>query len=53
MSMYNWKYRLSNSKIYFARKRASKLRSPLKMINYIRQDISELTRSVMSLKRAV
>ena len=53
MFMYNWEYRFSNSKIYFARKRASKLRSPSRMMNYIRRDISELRRSVMSLKRAI
>ena len=53
MSMYNWKYRLSNSKIYFARKCVSKLRSPLRMMNYIRRNSTELTRSVMSLTRAV
>ena len=40
-------------KPYFARKRASKLRSPLRMMNYIRRSSSELRRSVMSLRRAV
>ena len=53
MLIYNWSNRLPNSKSYFARKRVSKLRSSLRVMNYIRRDRTELTRSVMSLKRAV
>ena len=37
-------------KFYFARKRDSKLRSPFRMMNYIRQDRTELTVAVMSLR---
>ena len=53
MLIYNWSIVLSNSKYYFARKRVSKLRIHPRMKNYIRRDSSELTRSVMSLKRAI
>ena len=34
----------------FAYKRVSKLRSPFRMMNYIRRDSSELRRSVLSLR---
>ena len=53
MLIYNWSNRLSNSKSSFARKCVSKLRSPFRVMNYIRRDSSELTRSVLSLKRAI
>ena len=40
-------------KTYFARKRVSKLRSPLRMMNYIRRSSSELIERVMSLIWAI